>query len=553
VTSLPPWALVGAELQDPKTGEIVAEYPGKGQNLTTAQCDGTCMLNTAQDRQPVGSSFKPYVLATALTQKMNVQSSKLNTSPYLCVLPDSESSNFSVPITSATYNLSGTSSGCPVNTAFKVNNDGGEIIGKQVGQQPTGPNKGATYYSDNVQDALAQSSNTGFTDLAHRVGTTSIVKIAQAFGVDTANYPSGSGLAHDEGQVGMALGINALTVQEQATMLSTIANNGEYHAAHLVKYWQTSSDAAKQEPKVDQHMVLTPQQAQDEQYAMEKTTIDGTAAGSVTYGQQNLGMVIGKTGTTTGSKEGFFIGATTQYSLVVGMFTPSTSDPHSLEALGGGGFGGYWPAKIWNSFAETEFSPAAQAFPTTPSGEGTPWNMLGTVPKAKPVCSKKVHGHKVAVAGKGCPNPSQQNCQQDTFGNQTCNGNGNGNNQQCQNQNDPNCSGNPTPTSTCDPNNDPNCSGNPTPTSTCDPNNDPNCSGNPTPTSTCDPNNDPNCSGGGGGGGGGGGRNNSNSVTAPDPQAGLAVGGGLLILPGSFVWTVVSRRRRRGKHAGTAE
>jgi hypothetical protein len=42
-------------------------------------------------------------------------------------------------------------------------------------------------------------------------------------------------------------------------------------------------------------------------------------------------------------------------------------------------------------------------------------------------------------------------------------------------------------------------------------------------------------------------------VTAPDPQAGLAVGGGLLILPGSFVWTTVSRRQRRKKRAGRAE
>ncbi len=30
VTSLPAWVLVGAELQDPKSGQIIAEYPGKG-------------------------------------------------------------------------------------------------------------------------------------------------------------------------------------------------------------------------------------------------------------------------------------------------------------------------------------------------------------------------------------------------------------------------------------------------------------------------------------------------------------------------------------------
>jgi membrane peptidoglycan carboxypeptidase len=343
----------------------------------------------------------------------------------------------------------------------------------------------------------------------------------------------------------MALGIDALTVEEQATMLSTIADNGEYHAAHLVKYWQASgSDAVKQQPKVDQHMVLTPQQAQDEQYAMERTTIDGTAAGNVTYGEQTLGTVIGKTGTTTGSKEGFFIGATTQYSLVVGMFTPSTSDPHSLEALGGGGFGGYWPAKIWNSMAEADFSSTPQTFPTNPSGEGTAWDMLGKVPQAKPVCSKNVHGHKVNTNAKGCPKPNPtptQNCGFDQNGNWTCNGNNGANpTSTCDPNNDPNCQA--TATSTCDPNNNPNCQTTPSPTVTCDPNSDPNCQTNPDGTVTCDPNSDPNCTTV---------STNGVSSSVPAVQATTALGGlvlpGTLVLPGSLLLSKVSRRRKR-KH-----
>jgi membrane peptidoglycan carboxypeptidase len=544
VTSLPPWALVGAELQNPKTGEIIAEYPGKGQNLTPAQCDGTCMNNTAwQSREQVGSSFKPYVLSTAVSQGMNVQTSQLDTSPYMCIAPDG-TSEYSLPLTQAAYSADNMSKSCALPQGYPVENDSGESIGKQVGQAPSGDNKGATYWSDNVQDALAQSSNTGFTDLAHKVGTANIIQMAKNVGVNTGAYPNGSGLANDKGHVGMALGIDALTVQEQATMLSTIANNGEYHAAHLVKYWQTNgTDAAKQTPKTVQRMVLTSQQAQDVQYAMEKTTINGTAAQTVTFGQQNLGTVIGKTGTTTDSKSGFFIGATTQYSLVVGMFTKDPHAPQNLEELGGGGFGGYWPAKIWNTFAEAEFSPAPQTFPTNPSGQGTAWDMLGTVPKAKPVCSKNVRGHKIPIAGKGCPNPTpQQNCQQDPFGNQNCNGN------------------NPNPGNTCDPNNDPNCNGqNPNPTNTCDPNNDPNCNGqNPTPTSTCDPNNDPTCLGqnptptatSGGGGVNG---NATITPTATTVQAGVAVGSGLMILPASLVWTTMSRRQRRKKRAGREE
>ena len=543
VSSLPPWALVGAELQDPKSGEIIAEYPGKGQNLTGSQCQA-CMVNTAdQSRNQVGSSFKPYVLATALTQGMNVQSSKLNTSPYMCIAPD-QSSAYSLPITQGEYDVDNVKNDCLAQNltgSAPVENDQGETIGKQVGQAPSGDNKGATYFADGVQDALAQSSNTGFTDLAHKVGTTNIIKMAENVGVDGSS--SGADFAHYQGGVGLALGIASLTVQEQTTMLSTISDNGQYHAAHLIKYWQASgSAAAPQKGKFDQHMVLTPQQAQDAQYAMEETTIDGTAAATVSYGQQALGTVIGKTGTTTSSKSGFFIGATTQYSLVVGMFV---NDPNSkanlnnnLALLGGGGFGGYWPAKIWNTFAQADFSSAPQTFPTNPSGEGTAWNMLGNVPKAKPVCSKNIHGHKVSIAGKGCPNPTPTpSCTTDSFGNQDCNGN----NPQCQDQNDPNCNGNnpdPSPTSTCDPNQQ-DCSG----------------QNNPTPTSTCDPNQQ-DCTGNGNGNGNGGGGNNNNSVNAPaatEAKAGLAVGGGLMILPGSLVWTTVSRRRRRKQRRGTAE
>ena len=45
-----------------------------------------CDDNTARyAREQVGSSFKPYVLSTAVSQGMNVKTSTLNTSPYVCV------------------------------------------------------------------------------------------------------------------------------------------------------------------------------------------------------------------------------------------------------------------------------------------------------------------------------------------------------------------------------------------------------------------------------------------------------------------------------------
>ena len=80
-------------------------------------------------------------------------------------------------------------------------------------------------------------------------------------------------LAKFKGEVGLALGIAPLTVQEQDTMLATLANNGDYHQAHLVKYWQQpGAGSAEQPPKVQSHSVLNAQQAGDVQYAMEATT-----------------------------------------------------------------------------------------------------------------------------------------------------------------------------------------------------------------------------------------------------------------------------------------
>jgi membrane peptidoglycan carboxypeptidase len=536
--SIPNWMLVGAQLQDTKTGEIIAEYPGKGQNVSATACDGVCQENTvSQARNQVGSSFKPYVLSTAVQQDMNVQSSVLDTSPYVCVAAD-QSSTYSVPLTASVYAADSAQKSCELPGGYPVENDGGEQIGKQVGQATSGANKGATYWSNNVQGALAASSNTGFTDLAHKVGTQNIINMAAQYGVNTTAASFGT----FKGGVGIALGIAPLTVQEQDTMLATIADNGYYHQAHLVKYWQSPGlGSGEQAPKVQSHSVLTAQQAGDVQYAMEDTTFaGGTAYPSVTYGLNTPGMVISKTGTTTGSQAGYFIGATTQYSLTVGMFTkdPSTAASQNLSMLGGQGFGGYWPAKIWNALANTAFSQSPQLFTTSPDTTGQQaWNMLGPVPKAakKKACTETFNGQQVSIVMKGCPTPQSKNCTLDTKDNYVCgnglgngnNGNGNGNG----NGNNPN----PNPTCTTDNNGNTTCSGGATPTAspTCQFPGDPTCNNN--------------------GNGGGGNSPNSSTPTASTAQGGLVVGGGLTALPGSLLWATTSRRRRRKKRAATAE
>ncbi len=249
-----------------------------------------------------------------------------------------------------------------------MSNIGGAVAGDLA------PGGGTT-----VQNAMAQSSDTAFVDLAHRVGTRNIERMAGQLGVNIASYAQdGSGLVNYTGDVGMALGIAPLTVNEQATMLSTLANNGQYHQAHVVKYWQRGVSGARLLPKVSQHAALTPQQAADVQYAMEKATANGTAGQTATFGQRHPGTVIGASGTTVSAHSGSFLGATTQYSLVVGMFT-ANSNPMATDNLAelGGGSASYWPAKIWNTFAEAEFAKTPTLFPTDPFSVGQAWKQVG--------------------------------------------------------------------------------------------------------------------------------------------------------------------------------
>jgi hypothetical protein len=283
------------------------------------------------------------------------------------------------------------------------------------------------------------------------------------------------------------------------------------------------------------------------QYAMEMTTVDGTG----TAAASGLGnrQIIAKTGTTSGYAAGFFIGAIPQYSLVVGMFTANPANTNeSLQVLSGGGYGGYWPARIWNTFAQAEFANLPQQTFQSATFTGAAWNQVGKI--TPPAINCWQNGKKVKMQVKTCPTPDpQQSCsynQQD------------GQNDLCTtclfNPSDgqfDNCTQS-TPTQTCSYDQQTGqfdiCGPNTSASSTCQPG-DPACNGaTPSPGSTCDPTANPACVAASTNGTGTG------IPTVGVTQSGLAVGGGLAGLPGagSVLWATASRRRRRGRRAGTA-
>jgi membrane peptidoglycan carboxypeptidase len=374
---LPKYVHVGAVLEQPGTGAILAMY--SGANYHKDQYD-----NALESRNQVGSSFKPYVLATAVKQGMNVQTSVLDGDSPLWIPPDSEP---------YTYAKAGSQPPPGASDWYEVTNDEG-------GNNSLG--------GVSVQQATAASLNSAYTDLWHRValnqktGAYNVINMAKSFGVDV----HASGLETMRDEAGTALGQASLTVEEQATMIATLAAGGEYSTPHVIaKIIQGNSVTPA---RISHHQVLTPAQAADVDWAMSAdTSPEGTAAG---LGLTNGQTVIAKTGTTNLSQSAFFLGATQKDAMAVGMFVTrpgctlpksqqylcsstsalSFAPPKHLQTLFGvgglSGYGGQWPALIWHTYFMREFN-RLPVMPWPPvNGEGSKWNLLGpnAVHKPKP-------------------------------------------------------------------------------------------------------------------------------------------------------------------------
>ena len=353
--ALPRYAHIGAVLQQPRTGAILAMYAGPNYGMSHRRCRRVeCQYNMAlQSRNQVGSSFKPYVLSTAVTQGMNVQTSVLNGYAPLWIPPDSTQTE-RMTLSSVTRPAS------------------------SVGWYNL-PDPSENFGPITVAKAAAVSSNSAFADLAHRVGTRNVVKMARAFGVDT----KASGLDNEVGGVGMALGQASLTVAEQANTFATFAAGGVDTTQHVIS--KITAPSGPVPLKIVKNSVLQPGQAADVDYALSFDDRPGGTAypnATMTDGRP----IIGKTGTTNTAQSAFFVGGIPQLTLAVGIFTQNQSDhtAQTLNGLGGlsqGGFGGTWPAMIWHAFAQREFAqlPIRQ-FPVPPF-TGSKWVQVLPPPK----------------------------------------------------------------------------------------------------------------------------------------------------------------------------
>ena len=270
---------------DPSNGEIVAlaSTPGSAEESE---------FNYAWQahRQP-GSSFKTFVLTTAIKQGVDPYSTYYDgTSPKTLDLPGG-----------------GT---------WTVNN-----------AEPGGG-------TESLASATWGSVNVVFAQLDLDVGSENVTHTAHQMGIEA---PLESVPAEAIG--GLAIGVTPL---EMADAYATLANGGIHHEPTAIGRVEFPSGKVDEPSPDSGDRVLTEGEAYEVTKLLEGVITQGTGAG---YTYMGCGAEAGKTGTSEGLSDAWFVGYTPLYSTAVWV-----GHPQSRESTG---FGGPTAGPIWRSFMES--------------------------------------------------------------------------------------------------------------------------------------------------------------------------------------------------------
>src|SRR5690606_2636567 len=209
----------GMMSMEPQTGEVRA-WVG-GIDYKHFQYD-----HVAQGARQVGSTFKPFVYATAIEQK--------HMSPCDTIIDGP----FSMP--KGRYGI---------DADWNPKNSGGQFKG-----------------SVTLKYALAHSINTVSAKLIDAVGPKAVVDMTHRLGVDS-KIPE---------QPAIALGAVEITVSDMVAAYSTFANQGMYIKPQLIKKIEDKNGVLLYQPQVETHEVLS----KDIAYAVIKLLEGVTESGS---------------------------------------------------------------------------------------------------------------------------------------------------------------------------------------------------------------------------------------------------------------------------------
>lgn len=177
-----------------------------------------------------------------------------------------------------------------------------------------------------LRQALRESRNVVSARLCNQVGPLKVVELARALGIQEKLQ------AH----LSIALGSCEVSPLSMASAYATIASGGIYHQPIAITQVKGQGGLRDYREALLAMPVLTPEVASQMLEMMMGVVQSGTGTAAQIYGVD----VAGKTGTTDGSRDAWFVGSTPDYTLAVWV----GNDDHSpmWEVYGGG-----LPARLW--------------------------------------------------------------------------------------------------------------------------------------------------------------------------------------------------------------
>jgi len=289
----------------PRTGEILAMYGG--DNFRQSQFN----LAVQGERQP-GSSFKPFVLATALKQGISPTT----------VFPSK-----------------------PVNIFigdkyWPVHNYENDYIG-----------------SADLVTATAVSDNSIFAQLTRLVGPGNVAKTAHQLGITRHLNP----------YFAIGLGADDVSPLEMARAFSTFANDGRRvdgsvfgNRPRAIARINSALGKLVDDNRPLYRSVLSPNQDAILTNILEGVIRSGTGKRAALPDR----VVAGKTGTTENYGDAWFVGYTPQLATAVWVGYPNKLVPMLTEYHGEAVAGGTFPAEIWRVFTQRALiGSAPESFP----------------------------------------------------------------------------------------------------------------------------------------------------------------------------------------------
>ncbi|MFG2362854.1 transglycosylase domain-containing protein [Streptomyces mirabilis] len=302
----------GAASVDPKTGKIVAIYGGDGFDK------GHYSNNANTTGVPVGSTWKPIVLATAM------QYGTYKTTPEALS-----------PM--ARYN------GDDLLVIKDQNND--PIMGND-GKPFRQKNEGTKAWGMvTLKKAMEQSINSPFAQLGVDVGLSKTRKVAESMGILPDSFDQGN-----LNNVSFSLGTSTPSAIRMADAYGTFAASGSHYEPYSVtKVLKDSEPLAQFKPPAEQ-TAMPENVANNVTDVLQNVVQNGTGKKVADMGFP----VAGKTGTTDKNKSAWFVGYTRELSTAVTLFRsdPKTSKLESMNGTGGVAsvHGGDIPAQVWRDY-----------------------------------------------------------------------------------------------------------------------------------------------------------------------------------------------------------